>query len=127
MFTEDEQGFRVTEQGNEVYQATLTLLGNIENFRTQMNAINSELRGELNIGINDSLVSISQMKITKALASLKTIGPDIIINISMLPPAEIEAGVLDGHLHVGIIPKYRTLAGFKLCLSLSRAIRIVLC
>ena len=106
-------GFAITEQGNKVYQATLNLLANIEDFRTEMNAINCELRGELNIGIIDNLVTIPEMKITKALALLKSKGKDIRINISMLPPDKIEAGVLDGHLHIGVIPEYKTLAGLN--------------
>ncbi len=64
-------GFSITEQGEEVYQSTLQLLGSIENFRTQMNAINTELVGELNIGITDNLVTSEQMRITRSLSALK--------------------------------------------------------
>jgi len=31
----------------------------------------------------------------------------------MLPPEKIEAGIIDGHLHVGIIPKHKTLTGLS--------------
>jgi len=106
-------GFSMTEQGEQVYEATLQLLGSLETFRTQINAINTELRGELNIGITDNMVTIPQMKITRALAMLKARGPDVMFNIRMVPPNEIEAGILDGKLHVGVVPDLRTLPGLN--------------
>ena len=106
-------GFSVTEQGEEVYQSTLQLLGSIENFRSQMNAINTDLVGELNIGITDNLVTIDQMCITRALSALKHRAPDIIINIRMVPPNDIETAVLNGQLHIGVVPELRTLPGLN--------------
>ena len=38
-------------------------------------------------------------------------GPDVQVNIRMIPPKEIERGVLDGQLHVGVAPVGRTLPG----------------
>jgi DNA-binding transcriptional LysR family regulator len=104
-------GFSVTEQGEVVYQAALQLLSSLETFRTQINAINTELRGELNIGITDNMVTTPQMRITRALASLKQQGAEVTINIRMIPPNEIEAGVLDGKLQVGVVPALRNLQG----------------
>ncbi len=79
-------GFSVTDQGNVVYQSALQLLASLETFRAQMNAINTELSGELNIGITDNMVTIPQMRITRALATLKQRGPDVVINIRMIAP-----------------------------------------
>lgn len=104
-------GFSVTEQGEQVYQSTLQLLGSLENFRTQMNAINTDLVGELNIGITDNLVTIEQMRITQALSALKYRAPQVLMNISMIPPNDIETAILNGHLHIGVVPEFRTLPG----------------
>lgn len=104
-------GFSITEQGEQVYQSTLQLLGSIENFRAEMNAINTELIGELNIGITDNLVTIEQMRITRALSALKHRAPDVIINIQMIPPNDIETAILNGQLHIGVVPEFRTLPG----------------
>jgi len=106
-------GFSVTEQGQHVYQATLQLLGSLEAFRAQINAINTELVGELNIGITDNLVTIPHMKITKALSGLKHRAPEVIINIRMMPPNDIETAVLDGQLQVGVVPDLRSLPGLN--------------
>ena len=104
-------GFSVTPQGDQVYQSALELLGSIENFRSQMNAINTELVGELNIGITDNLVTIDQMRVTKALSALKHRAPGIVINVRMIAPNDIEAAVLNGKLHIGVVPELRMLPG----------------
>jgi len=106
-------GFAVTEHGEQVYQSALQLLSSLETFKSQINAINTELKGELNIGITDNMVTIPQMRITQALSTLKHRAPDIIINIRMMPPNEIETAILDGQLHVGVVPDLRTLPGLN--------------
>jgi DNA-binding transcriptional LysR family regulator len=104
-------GFSLTDEGAEVYEATLQLLAAVEGFRTRVNGLHAWLKGELNIGITDNLVSMPQMHITKALSALKERGPDVRINIRMIPPSDIELGVLDGRLHTGVIPALKTLPG----------------
>ncbi|SEQ07991.1 transcriptional regulator, LysR family [Amphritea atlantica] len=106
-------GFALTEQGEEVYDATLQLLGGLENFRARINAINTELKGELNIGITDNMVTVPQMRITRALAALKARGPEVVINIRMIPPKDIESGILDGQLLVGVVSEQRSLPGLN--------------
>ncbi|MBQ0756207.1 MAG: LysR family transcriptional regulator [Amphritea sp.] len=106
-------GFALTEQGEEAYDATLQLLGGLENFRARINAINTELKGELNIGITDNMITVPHMRITRALAALKARGPEVTINIRMIPPKDIESGVLDGQLLVGIVSEQRTLPGLN--------------
>ena len=106
-------GFSVTNEGEQVYQSALQLLGSLENFRAEINAINTELVGELNIGITDNLVTIEQMRITRALSALKHKAPEVIINIRMIPPNDIETAVLNGQLHIGVVPAFRTLPGLN--------------
>ena len=106
-------GFSLTDEGSQVYQYTLQLLSSIEGFRTQINGLHEKLIGDLNIGITDNLVTMPRMVITNSVSSLKQKGPDITINIRMIPPNDIEKGVLDGSLHVGIVPDLRLLAGLE--------------
>ncbi len=104
-------GFALTEEGREVYQSTLQLLGAVESFRTEVNGLHQHLRGELNIGLTDNLVTVPHMRITHALARLKAQGPEVRINIRMTPPSEVEQGVLDGRLHIGVVPQAGALSG----------------
>lgn len=104
-------GFSVTAEGREVYQSSLQLLSALESFRTEVNGLHRHLRGELNIGLTDNLVTMPHMRITHALAQLKERGPDVQINIRMIAPNEVEQGVLDGRLHVGVVPQTSALPG----------------
>ena len=106
-------GFALTEEGREVYQSSLLLLSALESFRTEVNGLHQHLRGELNIGLTDNLVTVPHMRITHALARLKERGPDVRIQIRMTPPSEVEQGVLDGSLHVGVVPQAGALSGLE--------------
>ncbi|PWQ96976.1 LysR family transcriptional regulator [Leucothrix arctica] len=106
-------GFSVTDEGEAVYQSSLQLLNSLETFKSQINAINRELKGELNIGITDNLATMPEMRITRTLAALKDRGPDVVINIRMMTPKDIESAVLDGQLHIGAVPDLRTLSGLN--------------
>ncbi len=107
-------GFSLTDEGSEVYQAVLQLLAALEDFKTSVNSITAQLKGELNIGITDNLVTMHQhMRVTNSLAALKQRGPEVRINIRMMPPGDIEKSVLDGRLHIGVIPAIKQLAGLR--------------
>lgn len=80
-------GFSLTEEGREVYHSALQLLSALETFRTEVNGLHQHLRGELNIGLTDNLVTLPHMRITHALAELKDRGPDVRIQIRMIAPA----------------------------------------
>ncbi len=79
-------GFALTDEGREVYRATQTLLAALEGFRAEVNDLHQHLRGELNIGIINNLVTLPQMRITHALSALKGQGPQVRINIGMTTP-----------------------------------------
>lgn len=106
-------GFALTNEGTEVYESTLQLLAAVEGFRTQINSLHAQLKGELNIGITDNLVTMPKMHITDALSALKERGPGVRINIRMIPPSDIEMAVLDGRLHTGVIPNLKVLSGLQ--------------
>lgn len=104
-------GFSLTDEGAQVYELTLQLLSALDEFRTQVNMLHAQLKGALNIGITDNLVTMTHMRVTNALARLKERGTEVKINIRMAPPNEIELAVLDGRLHVGMVPDLRPLIG----------------
>ncbi len=51
-------GFSLTNAGQQVYEITLQLLRSIDTFRNQLNTLHTQLKGELNIGITDNLITI---------------------------------------------------------------------
>lgn len=104
-------GFALTDEGRRVYDSLVRLLTSVENFRAEIHSIHARLKGELAIGLTDNLVTMPRMRVTNALKALKERGPDVAIRISMAPPSDVEQGVLDGRLHVGVIPELRRLQG----------------
>lgn len=104
-------GFALTDEGRAVLQASQTLLAAVEGFRSEVNQLHHQLRGELNIGIINNLVTQSRMRITHALKLLRAQGPHVRINIGMMTPSDIELGVQDGQLHVGVVPLIHPLSG----------------
>lgn len=97
-------GFALTDEGQAVHRAAEQVLAVLEDFRAEVDSLHQHLRGELNIGITDNLVTAPQMRITDALAHLKTRGPAIRIHIRMRSPTDIAQDVLDGRLHIGVVP-----------------------
>ncbi|MCV6627254.1 MAG: LysR family transcriptional regulator, partial [Cellvibrionaceae bacterium] len=50
-------GFALTDDGKQVYQASLQLLSALEGFRSQIGALHNQLRGELKILCSDAILS----------------------------------------------------------------------
>ncbi|TVP47731.1 MAG: LysR family transcriptional regulator [Halomonas sp.] len=97
-------GFNLTEEGKEIYQAGLTLLTALETFKSDVNALHQTIKGELNIGITDNLVTLPAMHVTNALAELSSPENEVTLHIHMEPSDAVIRGVMDGHLHVGVVP-----------------------
>lgn len=103
-------GFALTDQGREVLRATETLLAAIEDFRGEINQLHCQLRGDLNVGLINNLVTEPRMQVTSALEFISRQGSEVRINLSMSTPSEIEQGLIDGRLHVGVLPLITTLS-----------------
>lgn len=106
-------GFALTDEGREVLRASETMLVAIEGFRSEVNQMHQQLRGDLNVGIVNNLVTQPQMRITHALKAVRAQGAGVRVNLSMSTPGEIERGLLDGHLHVGALPLITPLSGLE--------------
>ncbi len=85
-------GITLTDEGEAVLESAEILLASIEQFRNDVNQINNELRGELNIALVNNLVTQPHMKITHALTHIRKMSDKININITMSTPADIEKG-----------------------------------
>ena len=106
-------GFALTDEGREVLRASEMVLVAIEGFRSEVNQMHQQLRGDLNVGIVNNLVTQPRMHITRALKVVRAEGAGVRINLSMSTPGEIERGLLDGRLHVGAVPLITPLSGLE--------------
>ena len=106
-------GLTLTEEGEAVLNLSEVLLASIEQFRSDVNQINNELRGDLNIALVNNLVTQPQMRVTHALKDLRNLSDKININITMSTPSDIEKGVIDGRFHVGAVPSNNKVSGLE--------------
>ncbi len=106
-------GFALTAQGREVHVAAQQLFGALESFRYRMNGIHTEIVGELNLGIIDTLLTDPNFRLTKALSTMKRRAPRVLVNISVDPPNHLEKALLDETLHAAIVSVRQRLPGLE--------------
>src|SRR3974390_238915 len=64
-------GFALTDQGRQVYSASLQLIAALERFEAGIRSIHSELAGTLNVGVIDTLITDKNFQIPAILKSYK--------------------------------------------------------
>jgi DNA-binding transcriptional LysR family regulator len=106
-------GFALTAQGREVHLAAQQLFGALETFRYRMNDIHTEIVGEINLGVIDTLVTDPNFRLAKVLAALKRRAPRVRVNISVDPPNHLEKALLEESLHAAIVTVRQRLPGLE--------------
>jgi DNA-binding transcriptional LysR family regulator len=102
-------GFALTEQGNHVYTATLELIQDLEKFRVNVNSAHSKLIGEINFGLTDNMLSATQSPVVGVLGRFHRDQPEVKFNLQVSALNDIESGVMEGRLHLGIVPQHHAL------------------
>lgn len=96
-------GFSLTDQGAQVYAASLRFLANIAQFESEIRTVHADLNGTLALGVVDTLITDPQFCLSELLATFKERYPAVSIDLGVRTSNLIEQAVLDGTLHVGII------------------------
>lgn len=104
-------GFALTAQGREVHRAAQQLFAALEGFRLRMNGIHTEIVGELNLGVIDTLLTDPNFRLPRVLAAMKRRAPRVQVNISVDPPNHLEKALLDESLHAAIVSVRQRLPG----------------
>ncbi|WP_300651506.1 LysR family transcriptional regulator [Pseudomonas sp.] len=95
-------GFHLTEQGVAVHEATLRLLGAVENFCMDADVLKQHISGQLNLGIIDSTITDPDSPLPRTTQRFVSRGHDVHLNVYIGSPAELEERVLDGRLHLAV-------------------------
>lgn len=95
-------GFRLTEAGSRVLEASRRLFVAHEEFSGEIWSTRQRQLNVLRIGIVDSVVSNGELRLPEALRLLCDQEGPIEIHISTLAPSEIEQAVLRSELDIGI-------------------------
>ena len=105
--------FRLTEQGEVVYRAALELFASIEHLRQQVGAARQEMIAEITLGVVDGIVTDKAPPVVRAITELRRRAPRVRLQVFVSSPDEIEVGLLNGRLTLGVMPLYQQLPGLQ--------------
>jgi DNA-binding transcriptional LysR family regulator len=97
-------GFIINDDGREVYQAVLQLFTAMDDFQSRVNAVHAEYVGNLHLGFVDGAVTDDMSPVGPAIAQYRKIAPRVHLHLKVATPDIIEKEVLDGTLHLGVLP-----------------------
>lgn len=106
-------GFSLTEEGKLAVEHIDRLLAAADNFSTSIAQINKKLIGNINIGMIDYTMSDERNPLVPAISTFRAQEPQVGISLMTGTPSEVERGVIDGTLHIGIVPDYQRLPGLR--------------
>jgi DNA-binding transcriptional LysR family regulator len=106
-------GFSLTPQGQVVYEATLRLFGEINNFRTTVAGSKGQLMGELTIWQMENLASDPLNPLSGALRRFRRRPNEVEITMNVVPSHDVERGVYDGRCDLGLTGSRSPLNGLK--------------
>ena len=95
-------GFRLTDEGQVVYEACQHLSTALESFRTKVGALRGELVGDLAIAVIDNLATERGHPLADVLRAFRGRGRRVHIHFHTLAPDEIERAVLENRVNLGI-------------------------
>ncbi|WDZ81935.1 LysR family transcriptional regulator (plasmid) [Ensifer adhaerens] len=102
-------GFVLTQHGEQAFALIEKFLSASEQFTADMAAINDDFVGRLNIAIVDYCFTDKRNPVLPAIREFRMFAPRVEINLVVDSPNAIERGILDGSLHLGVLPVYRQL------------------
>lgn len=105
--TRGREGFCLTEEGKLVYQASIDLFASVDSFRDRLSSAQNELTGDLNIGVIDNTFQDPNSPLIDALRRLHDNAPKVRLRLHAAPLDDIERGIVEGRLMVGVVPVYQ--------------------
>src|SRR5215468_11567166 len=104
-------GFRLTDKGRAVHEASLQLFAALEQFRARAGALRGRLVGELQIGVVDNTLTNPACRLAAAIGRFKARASDVHVTLQVLAPTDLEQAVLDQRLPAAIGAFHHHVAG----------------
>lgn len=101
-------GFALTDEGEHIYQATLRLLGSLDEFRAEVGDLHRQMTGHISLVLFDKTASNPEAHIGKAFQLFDDLAPEMTMEVHVEPLNEVERGVIEGRFQLGLIPAHRT-------------------
>ncbi|TNC59852.1 LysR family transcriptional regulator [Rubellimicrobium roseum] len=105
------QQFRLTELGQATREAALKLLRDLDEFNQRIAAVRGGLSGRLRIGTSDGTMTHDRLGIQAAISRFLTPDTDVLVDLILGAPAELERAVADGERDIVIGPLTRKAPG----------------
>ncbi|MET4695313.1 LysR family transcriptional regulator [Endozoicomonas lisbonensis] len=106
-------GFSMTNEGAVVYDATIKLLGELEDFRSTINSLDTSMTGKLNLVFSDAISLDNRAAIPRAIERFSQHASEVHITAEVARMTEIERMVMNEEADVGFIPYHRSLDGMN--------------
>jgi DNA-binding transcriptional LysR family regulator len=100
--TRGPAGFSLTPQGVVVYEATLRLFSEINNFRATVAGSKGQLMGELSIWLMDNTATDPLNPFLPALRRFRARPNEVEVTLNVAPSNEVERAVYEGRCDLGI-------------------------
>ena len=101
-------GFALTAEGQRIYEETTRLLTAADAFRAGVDEVHRRLGGQLEIGVFDKTATNPAAKIGEAIGLFTLAAPEVALQIQVSTINTIERKLIDGSLHVAVIPAHRS-------------------
>ncbi len=101
------KGFRLTEQGQIIYDATLKLFRSLEEFRGSAGSVRGRLVGDLHLGLVDAVATNTSLRLGHTISEFSNVAPEVRINIDINSPQVLHQGLLEERYHVILSPMLR--------------------
>ena len=95
-------GFRLTEQGAVVHDATRNLFNSMEAFKQVVNQSHEQILGSLTLALAEHIPGIHNGAIVRALESFSDKAPKVALSLSTIGSDEVEEAVLQSRADIGI-------------------------
>ncbi|MCW8328762.1 LysR family transcriptional regulator [Photobacterium sp. SDRW27] len=96
------RGFRLTSDGQKVYQLSQTLFKDIGRFEEQLDGIRNISHGHIRLALTDNLATNPQCKIQKGIRQFCNDHPKVTIDTDIWDSYQIEMMILEGKVELGI-------------------------
>lgn len=106
-------GFSLTSEGSKVYEAATAIFKSHVAFVREVSQLREELTGRLDIGIVDSTVTNSDMRLSDLVRRFALKHPQVHLALHVMEPPHIERALLEDKLQIGIAAFYHRIPGLQ--------------
>ena len=106
-------GFVLTPDGQQVYQASLTLFDALSDFSNSVSQLSQQVSGSIVILHSDILDQTRSRLLADVVALINQKAPELQISVDGDRIENIERALIKDKAHVGLFPDYRRMAGLR--------------